>query len=36
MALIAHRLCDLSQVSGSDFEYIALLGIAGFMGMGPI
>ena len=36
MALIAHWLCNLSQASGSEFEYIALLGIAGFMGVGPI
>ena len=36
MALIAHRLCDLSQSSGSEFEYMALLGITSFMGVGPI
>lgn len=36
MMLIAHPLCDLSQASGSEFEHIALLGIASFMGVGPI
>lgn len=36
MALIAHRLCDFSQASGSDSGHMALLGIAGFMGVGPI
>ena len=36
MALIAHRLCDLSQSSGSEFEYRALLGNTGFMSVGPI
>lgn len=36
MVLIAHPLCDLSQASGSEFEHIALLGIASFMSVGPI
>ena len=35
MALITHRPGGLSQASGSESEYTALLGIAGFMGMGP-
>lgn len=35
MALIAHRLGGLSQASGEP-EYMTLLGIAGFMGVGPI